>query len=339
MAQNYLGYMYCQGQGVQQDYQQAVQWYRKAAEQGDAQAQNNLGILYDNGQGVTKDDQQAKQWYQKAAEQGDARGQYGLGAMYANGLGVKKDYQQARLWLQKAADQGHADAQTILERLYEAPKKESPILSKKRFTTSGGLYEAPKKESPIFQESYIDKLYKAAIGDGADYYLDIFKQFDKQFDKQLDLGDISALASWNWAAFLLGPFWLLSRNMVLNGVLYLLCLLILLGIFSMEAVYLSVPVIFFNVFLSWFGNALYYFHIRRKIDKAAVLTDGTVRAQIDALKNNGSSLGSIADRNISYINTSTERQEIGMPGAGRISLQAIIAFSVIDPDFLGIWNA
>ena len=56
--------------GVSQDYSEAVKWYRKAAEQGDAGAQNDLGVCYDNGQGVNKDYTEAVKWYRKAAEQG-----------------------------------------------------------------------------------------------------------------------------------------------------------------------------------------------------------------------------------------------------------------------------
>jgi len=44
------------------------EWYRKAAEQGHAGAQFNRSICYTNGQGVAKDEQQAVQWYRKAAE-------------------------------------------------------------------------------------------------------------------------------------------------------------------------------------------------------------------------------------------------------------------------------
>ncbi|HEM9355462.1 TPA: sel1 repeat family protein, partial [Streptococcus agalactiae] len=47
-----LGVRYDNGRGVRQDYTQAVQWYRKAAEQGLADAQYNLGMMYANGQGV-----------------------------------------------------------------------------------------------------------------------------------------------------------------------------------------------------------------------------------------------------------------------------------------------
>ena len=64
--------MYANGQGIPKDEYEAVKWFRKAAEQGDATAQFNLGIMYYNGQGVTQDDSEAVRWLRKAAEQGDA---------------------------------------------------------------------------------------------------------------------------------------------------------------------------------------------------------------------------------------------------------------------------
>ena len=45
-AQYNLGIMYDEGQGVPQDYQEAVKWMTLAANQGKAEAQKNLGILY-----------------------------------------------------------------------------------------------------------------------------------------------------------------------------------------------------------------------------------------------------------------------------------------------------
>ncbi len=45
----------------------ALQWYRKAAEQGEVTAQYNLGVMYDNGQGVPQDYAQAHMWYNLAA--------------------------------------------------------------------------------------------------------------------------------------------------------------------------------------------------------------------------------------------------------------------------------
>jgi uncharacterized protein len=47
---------------VAQDYNEAVKWYRKAAEQGNAPAQSNLGFMYENGHGVAQDFVQALMW-------------------------------------------------------------------------------------------------------------------------------------------------------------------------------------------------------------------------------------------------------------------------------------
>jgi len=58
------------GRGAMQDYAEAIQWYRKAAEQGHANGQCNLGVMYANGRGVMQDYAEAIQWYRKAAEQG-----------------------------------------------------------------------------------------------------------------------------------------------------------------------------------------------------------------------------------------------------------------------------
>jgi TPR repeat protein len=63
--------MYSNGRGVPQDYKQAVEWYRKAAEQGYEPAQFNLGLMYENGRGVTQDFVQAHKWVNLAATTGD----------------------------------------------------------------------------------------------------------------------------------------------------------------------------------------------------------------------------------------------------------------------------
>jgi len=50
----------------------AVEWYRKAAIQGDAKSQFRLGLIYEKGKGVKKDLAEAAKWYDEAANQGDA---------------------------------------------------------------------------------------------------------------------------------------------------------------------------------------------------------------------------------------------------------------------------
>ena len=55
-----------------QDYAAAAGWYRKAADQGNADAQYNLGNKYANGQGVPQDYVQAHKWFNLSATSGDA---------------------------------------------------------------------------------------------------------------------------------------------------------------------------------------------------------------------------------------------------------------------------
>ncbi len=53
--------------------------FRVWAMQGYANAQYNLGLMYDNGQGVVQDYAEAVRWFRKAAEQGDAKAQFNVG--------------------------------------------------------------------------------------------------------------------------------------------------------------------------------------------------------------------------------------------------------------------
>ena len=65
MPRSYLDMMYKEGKGVPQDDAEAVKWYRKAAEQGHADAQTILGMMYKEGKGVPQDDAEAVKWYLK----------------------------------------------------------------------------------------------------------------------------------------------------------------------------------------------------------------------------------------------------------------------------------
>ena len=73
-----LGEMYEDGQGVDQNYSTAVKWFRKAAEQGYADAQSSLGRMYENGLGVDENESTAVELHLLAAEQGHADAQLNL---------------------------------------------------------------------------------------------------------------------------------------------------------------------------------------------------------------------------------------------------------------------
>jgi len=66
---------------------------------------------------VKADKKEAVKWYRKAAEQGDAEAQFNLGRAFVNGEGVDKDKMEAVKWLRLAAEQGYEDAEEMLVRL------------------------------------------------------------------------------------------------------------------------------------------------------------------------------------------------------------------------------
>jgi TPR repeat protein len=98
-AQWMFGHMYHDGNGVPQDYKEAVKWYRLAAEQGDALAQTDLGAMYLKGQGILQEYTEAAKEFRLAAEQGFGAAQWYLGTMYLSGKGVPQNFVLAHMWL------------------------------------------------------------------------------------------------------------------------------------------------------------------------------------------------------------------------------------------------
>ena len=133
-------------------YEEAIQCYTQAAENGHVHAQFTLGLLYKAGNfvqplrkntifgeiddffeniigfwntwnksnkkfSISVDSVQAVHWFSKAAVQGLADAQYELGLCYQEGNGVLKDIVAAMSWLRKAADQRHTQAQEAHKRL------------------------------------------------------------------------------------------------------------------------------------------------------------------------------------------------------------------------------
>lgn len=63
--------MYYEGKGTSVEWNKALEWYLKAAEQGMPEAQYNAGLIYFQGNhGRGKNHKKAHFWLTKAAEQG-----------------------------------------------------------------------------------------------------------------------------------------------------------------------------------------------------------------------------------------------------------------------------
>ena len=124
----HLGQSYYNGEGVPQDYAEAVKWFRLAAERGHALAQYYFGICCHHARGVPEDYVEAIKWYRKAGAQGvnahtnlavcyvwrkgalptntEAKTQIGLGDRYTYGNGVPQDCEEGIKYYLKAAGLG-----------------------------------------------------------------------------------------------------------------------------------------------------------------------------------------------------------------------------------------
>ena len=92
--------MYANGEGVAQDYAEALKWYLKAADGGNVDAQSNLEALYATAM---------KKW-ETLSEEGNAKAHYNLGKAYAEGAGVIQDTATGHMWFTIAALKRYAGA-------------------------------------------------------------------------------------------------------------------------------------------------------------------------------------------------------------------------------------
>ncbi len=130
-----LGKSYYNGQGVTKDFTKAIQWFSKAASQGNSEAFGWLGsvAIYDHGVKVEPYNR-GKPYRLLYPNAGDLCRQYTYSAdlgfdgiqpelkvayNYALGEGVPKNYVEAVRWYTKASQQGHPKAQMLLGLSYK----------------------------------------------------------------------------------------------------------------------------------------------------------------------------------------------------------------------------
>ncbi len=116
-AQFLLGLRYETGTDVETDMTAAAVWYGRAAAQGYADAQFKLAVMTAEGRGVAPDAAAAVVLYEQAAAAGLAVAQYNLGVAFLNGTGVERDVPQAYGWVAVAADQGLPAAVDLRDRM------------------------------------------------------------------------------------------------------------------------------------------------------------------------------------------------------------------------------
>lgn len=118
-AQSGVGVCYINGEGVERDYEMAMQWFQKAAKQQNSSAEYYIGFMYGEGLGLKRDYVAALEWYEKSAAQNDPKGFFGIGSLYYRGKGIKRDYITALGYFQRAAGLDYGEAYAYLGIMYE----------------------------------------------------------------------------------------------------------------------------------------------------------------------------------------------------------------------------
>lgn len=91
---------------VKRSRKKAARWFRRAAEHGLGPAQNTLGVLLSNGEGIRKNVDEALSWLRRAFRAGDACAAQNIAITYRQ-IG---DLRTAVKWFRKSADAGDGDA-------------------------------------------------------------------------------------------------------------------------------------------------------------------------------------------------------------------------------------
>ena len=164
------------------DYENALKWLLKSAEQGNRQAQAELGEYYLDMLRPSTSPEQAKiesaKWYRAAAEAGDAKAQYGLSRVYnvpKYSKSTSTETEECLKWLRLSAAQGYVPAQIDLwhklshtydhSRVTTTTKQESDesLLWSSKLAERGDIVAMREQASAYHNGEYVPKDEAAAL--------------------------------------------------------------------------------------------------------------------------------------------------------------------------------
>lgn len=111
----YLGRIYLDGEGIEQNFDKARTWFRRGIVNGDAIAQYGMGLLYLNGLGVPKDPVKAAGYFKVSADQDFGPAQVNMGALFLD----QGDIQLAARYFELAVRRGSLEAYYYLAEIYD----------------------------------------------------------------------------------------------------------------------------------------------------------------------------------------------------------------------------
>jgi len=150
-AQYEMGLRSADGNGVPQDYAEAMRWFTKASERGSSEAQLKLGLGYMKGIGVPYDENQAVIWFKRAANSGNVWAQKALSNLYLIGYAVPKDYVRAYTWAKIASELEGRDNDHL--RALASQMSEGQMANAQRRLSIWNIARRNSKEQPSHVES------------------------------------------------------------------------------------------------------------------------------------------------------------------------------------------
>lgn len=172
LAQMFMGRMYTEGDGVSINCDRAVEYLRRAAEAGNADAAFDLALLAEHGRCVPQNKSQALAWYELAAKNGDARAPNVIGTIYLGQAEIARDLGKASFWFRRGVNVFDADAYYHLGEMYaegqNVPK--DPIEAYMWFDLSASLSVSDQSSEPtkaaIARDKIREELMPGQVADG-----------------------------------------------------------------------------------------------------------------------------------------------------------------------------
>ena len=160
-----IGFVYSNGVGVKLDLPEAMKYFRKGAEAGNADCQTSMGMFYQAGDkipsGLKADPVEAMKWYRLAADQNHTEAILHLAMLYTMGQGVKPDAAEVAKLFHKGAELGNADCIWGLGQCYLSGKgvQLDTVMAYALFSASLDGVENPEQKKAMTERC--DKLGKA----------------------------------------------------------------------------------------------------------------------------------------------------------------------------------
>lgn len=95
------------------EFEEALSLLMPFAKDGDPYSQFAIAVMYDDGVGKPQNFDIALEWYRRSASGGLVDAQYMMGRFYGRGRGMQQDPAKALFWFNVAAAGGHPDAERL----------------------------------------------------------------------------------------------------------------------------------------------------------------------------------------------------------------------------------